>query len=49
MTARPISTWIDWYRFARDILGYRHNEAVSYANLRYVEDANHAILRSRAA
>jgi hypothetical protein len=49
MTARPIRSWNDWYRFARDTLGYRHDEASSYANLRYVEETNRAILRSRAA
>jgi hypothetical protein len=49
MTVRPISGWLDWYRFASDTLGYRHNEAVSYANVRYVEETNRAILRSRAA
>jgi hypothetical protein len=49
MTVRSISGWLDWYRFATDTLGYRHSEAVSYANLRYVEEANRAILRSQAA
>jgi hypothetical protein len=49
MTARSIRSWNDWYRFARDTLGYRHEEAVGYANLRYVEETNRAILRSRAA
>jgi hypothetical protein len=49
MTERPISSWIDWYRFACVTLGYCHNEAVSYANIRYVEETNRAMLRSRAA
>lgn len=49
MTARPIHSWSDWYRFARLTLGYHHDEANSYANLRYVEETNRAILRSRPA
>jgi hypothetical protein len=49
MTSRPISGWIDWYRFASETLGYQHDEAVAYANLRSVEESNRAILRSRAA
>jgi hypothetical protein len=42
-------TRIDWYRFARDTLGYGHNEAVAYANVRYVEEMNRNARRSRAA
>jgi hypothetical protein len=49
MTAQLMRSWNDWYRFACDTLGYRHDEASSYANLRYVEEANRAILRDRAA
>jgi hypothetical protein len=41
--------WTDWYRFARDELGYSHPERVEYANLRYVEEQNRASLRRRAA
>ena len=44
MTVRPISGWLDWYRCALDTLGFRHNEAVSYAKPCYVEEANRAIL-----
>ena len=40
-----ISTWIDWYRFARGTLDYGHAEAVTYANVRYAEELN----RARAA
>jgi hypothetical protein len=40
---------MDWYRFARETLGYGHEEAVAYANVRYVEETNRAMLRSRAA
>jgi hypothetical protein len=32
--------WNEWYRFARDELGYAHAESVEYANLRYVEERN---------
>ena len=35
-----LTTWIDWYRFARTNLGYEHGEAVSYANVRFAEEAN---------
>jgi hypothetical protein len=37
--------WNDWYRFARDELGYEHGERVEYANLRYVEEQNRETLR----
>jgi hypothetical protein len=33
-------TWSDWYRLARGTLGYRHEEAVEYANHRFVEEQN---------
>ena len=49
MKANPIRGWINWYRFARERLGYSHNEAVAYANVRHVEETNRAILRSHAA
>jgi len=39
--------WSDWYRFARDELGFRHDECVEYANLRFVEEQNRAALRER--
>jgi hypothetical protein len=32
--------WTEWYRFARDDLGYAHDESTEYANLRYVEEQN---------
>ena len=42
--------WSDWYRFARQELGYQHDESVEYANLRFVEEQNRAWLRrDRAA
>jgi len=43
---RPAS-WIDWYRFARRELEYTHGEAVVYANVRTVEDANRRARSSR--
>jgi hypothetical protein len=39
--------WSDWYRFARDELGGTHDESVEYANLRFVEEQNRALLRAR--
>jgi hypothetical protein len=36
---RP-TDWRDWYRFARETLAYEHDEAIAYANLRYVEEQN---------
>ena len=49
MTSGAISGWISWYRFARETLQYGHDEAVAYANVRYVEETNRARLRDRAA
>jgi len=48
--ARP-SSWIEWYRFARETLTCTHEEAVTYANLRFVEQQNRAqnYQRSRRA
>ena len=37
--------WQGWYRLALEELGYGHDEAVEYANVRYVEDRNRAGLR----
>jgi hypothetical protein len=39
--------WTAWYRFARDELGYGHEERVEYANLRFVEEQNRETLRRR--
>jgi hypothetical protein len=38
--------WSRWYRFARDELGFLHDECVEYANLRFVEEQNRATLRA---
>jgi hypothetical protein len=48
MLTRP-HAWNDWYRFARDELGYGYGERVEYANHRYVEEQNRESLRLRAA
>jgi hypothetical protein len=45
---RP-TAWNDWYLFAKVELGYAHDERVEYANHRYVEEQNRAVLRKRAA
>jgi len=49
MTVTPINGWINWYRFARRTLGLERDEAIAYANLRYVEETNRAQLRGSAA
>lgn len=49
MPSARIRGWIGWYRFARETLAYGHDEAVAYANLRYVEETNRAALRPPAA
>jgi len=40
-----VKAWEQWYRLARHALACRHEEAVQYANLRFVEEQNRAILR----
>ena len=44
-----LTSWIDWYRFARHTLGLYHLEAVSYANARYHEEQSRKYLRDRDA
>ena len=46
---KRLTSWIDWYGFARETLGYTHGEAVVYANLRYVEEQNRQRLRTDRA
>lgn len=41
--------WLAWYRFARKELDYPHGEAVTYANVRVVEEENRERLRARQA
>jgi hypothetical protein len=48
MHAERLTTWIDWYRFARDTLALGHEEAAQYATVRYVEEQNRAHLRRAA-
>jgi hypothetical protein len=43
-TDRPHG-WNDWYRFARQELGFAHDESAEYANLRFVEEQNRDALR----
>jgi hypothetical protein len=43
--AAEAKTWEQWYRLARYALACRHEEAVEYANLRFVEEQNRASLR----
>jgi len=40
--------WDGWYRFARDELGYAHDESAEYANRRYVEERNRDALRGES-
>jgi hypothetical protein len=48
MATRRLFTWDDWYHFARRTLSFAHEEAVAYANVRFVEEQNR-LGRSRAA
>jgi hypothetical protein len=43
--AAGVKAWEEWYRLARYSLACRHEEAVQYANLRFVEEQNRARLR----
>ena len=49
MHDRRLTSWDEWYRFARRELDYSDAEAVAYANLRTVEDMNHRHLTARRA
>jgi hypothetical protein len=42
-----LTTWIEWYRFARRTLELEHGEAVSYATARFVEEQNQQRLSER--
>jgi len=44
-----LTTWLEWYRFARSRLELGHDEAVTYANVRYVEEGNRSGRDRRAA
>jgi hypothetical protein len=45
--AQRLTSWIDWYRFARHTLELGHAEAAAYATSRFVEEQNRASLRDR--
>ena len=45
VTAVLPKSWETWYRFALEELEVEHDEAVEYANTRYVEEQNRARLR----
>ncbi|HWB21784.1 MAG TPA: hypothetical protein VG652_02730 [Gaiellaceae bacterium] len=47
-THELLPQWRDAYRFAIDVLGYGHAEAVEYANLRLVESQNRELLSAKA-
>jgi len=49
MHSARLTTWIDWYRFARRALALEHAEAADYATARYVEEQNRTLLRQRKA
>ena len=49
MSQPRLTSWIDWYRFARETLGYTHRAALVYANVRAVENANRQRLRKGQA
>lgn len=44
-----LTTWIEWYRFARHALELGHAEASEYATARYVEEQNRLHARERRA
>ena len=47
--AQRLTTWIEWYRFARHALELGHAEASEYATARYVEAQNRVHARERRA
>ena len=44
-----LTTWIEWYRFARQTLELGSAEASEYATARYVEEQNRVQTRERRA
>jgi hypothetical protein len=46
---QKLTTWIEWYRFARRALELGHAEASSYATARFVEEQNRVGIRERRA
>ena len=47
--AQRLTTWIDWYRFARRALELDHAEASACATARYVEEQNRETARKKEA
>jgi hypothetical protein len=47
--AQRLTTWIDWYRFARRALELDHAEASAYATARFVEEQNRESSKKREA
>ena len=47
--AQRLTTWIEWYRFARQALELGHAEASEYATARYVEEQNRTVASERRA
>jgi hypothetical protein len=47
MRVQPLTSWLEWYRFARERLEQGHQEAIVYANLRSAEELNRRMLRER--
>ena len=44
-----LTTWIEWYRFARYALELGRIEASEYASARYVEEQNRLLTHERRA
>jgi hypothetical protein len=47
--SQRLTSWIDWYRFARLTLELDHAEASPYATARFVEEQNRQYLKERKA
>ncbi len=45
VNGQRLTTWMDWYRFARRALELEHAEASAYATARFVEEQNRAVSR----
>src|SRR5262245_53106067 len=46
--AQRLTTWIEWYRFARRALELGHVEASAYATARFVEEQNRQKAKERS-
>jgi hypothetical protein len=49
MEPQRLTTWIEWYRFARATLELPHVEASHYATARFLEEQNRELIRTRRA